>query len=65
MKPGKDVCIQVMPDMLFACMPLLFSMDELLRRIGDDGFSKAAYEYGKIAGPAEVETVKEKDKDAG
>ena len=42
-----------MPDMLYACMPVLFSMDELLRRIGDNGLSKAAYEYGTIAGPAE------------
>ena len=52
-KPGRDFCIQVMPDTLFACMPVLFSMDELLRRIGDNGLSKAAYEYGRIAGPAE------------
>lgn len=52
-KPGRDVCIQVMPDMLFACMPVLFSLDELLRRIGDNGLSKAAYQFGRIAGPPE------------
>lgn len=53
LKPDKQASIQVMPDMFYACMPLLFSMDELLQRIGDKGFSKAAYEYGRIAGPAE------------
>ena len=52
-KPGRDVCIQVIPDMLYTCMPLLFSMDGLLRRIGDNGLSRAAYEYGSIAGPHE------------
>jgi hypothetical protein len=53
-RPGRDVCIQVMPGVLYACMPVLFSMDALLRRIGDGGLSKAAYEYGAIAGPAEA-----------
>jgi hypothetical protein len=53
LKPDKEACIQVMPDILFACMPVLFCMDELPRSIGDNGFSKAAYEYGKIVGPAE------------
>ena len=57
-KPGRDVCIQVMPDMLYACMPVLFSMDELLRRIGDNGLSKTAYEYGRIAGPPETAATK-------
>lgn len=52
-KPGRDVCIQVTPDMLYACMPVLFSMDELLRRIGDNGLSKAAYEFGRIVEPPE------------
>jgi len=42
-----------MPGMMYACMPVLFSMDELLRRIGDNGLSKAAYEYATIAGPSE------------
>jgi len=52
-KPGKDVCIQVIPDVLYACMPVLFSMDGLLRNIGDEGLSKASYEYGRIVGPPE------------
>lgn len=54
-KPSGKICVQVMPDILYACMPLLLSMDELLRRIGDNGFSKAVYEFGKIAGPAGAE----------
>ncbi len=52
-KPDKQSCIQVMPNILYGCMPLLFSMDELLTRIGDNGFSNPAREYAKIAGPAE------------
>jgi hypothetical protein len=47
-KPTTDICIQVLPDALFSCMPLLLSMDELLRRIGDKGFSEAVHEFAKI-----------------
>jgi hypothetical protein len=57
-RPGRAFCIQVMPDTLFACMPVLFSMDELLRRIGDHGLSKAAYEFGRISGPPEATAKK-------
>jgi hypothetical protein len=58
-KPSKDSCIQVMPDMLFACMPLLFSMDELLRRTGDSGLTAATQEYARIAGPPEAKAAAE------
>ena len=60
LKPDKEACIQVLPDMVFACMPLLVSMDDLLRRIGDNGFSQAAYKYLLIAGdvePASAESL--------
>jgi hypothetical protein len=44
-----------MPDILYSCMPVLFCMDELLRRIGDSGFSNASSQYAKITGPAGAE----------
>lgn len=48
-KPDRQACIQVLPSVVLGCMPLLYSMDQLLSRIGDDGFRMAATEYTKIS----------------
>ena len=51
LKPDKEACIQVMPNIFFACMPLLFSMDDVLHKVGDNGFKKAVDDYGEIVAP--------------
>ena len=50
-KPSPDSCMQALPDALFSCMPLLFSMDKLLVQLKDNGFSNACHDFWKITGP--------------
>ncbi len=47
-KPAPETSIQVLPDALYSCMPLLFCMDELLIRMNDTGFDKACQEFLRI-----------------
>jgi hypothetical protein len=50
-KPAPETSIQVLPDALFSCMPLLFCMDEMLKRMNDTGFDKACQEFARITDP--------------
>jgi len=47
-KPAPETSIQVLPDAVFSCMPLLFCMDEMLKRMNDTGFDKACQEFARI-----------------
>jgi hypothetical protein len=52
--------MQALPDALFSCMPLLFSMDKLLVQLKDTGFSKACHDFWKITGPEADKSNNEK-----
>jgi|SRR5580704_2121293 hypothetical protein len=47
-KPAPETSVQVLPDALFSCMPLLFCMDEMLNKMNDTGFGKACQEFARI-----------------
>ena len=49
-KPSTQICIQVLPDAWFSCMPLLLSMDELLTTIGDKALNGPVHEFMRVAG---------------
>jgi hypothetical protein len=50
-KPAPQICLQVLPDSWFSCMPLLFSLNELLEACGDKTLNKPVSDFMSVAGP--------------